>query len=196
MDRILDYVSDYYLEYHSTPSTTQIANEIGFARGTAYKYLVAMSERGMLQYKDGEILPESLGKLAPGREEVIALGQIACGDPTMEEESLLYRTVLPTEIFGPGPFYILYAKGDSMVDADIEEGDLLLIRKNAEPRVGDIIVALDGNNENTLKRYGGIDVETNKAILQYQNQAVYGNKVILVNELVCQGVLSHVIKEK
>lgn len=82
-----------------------------------------------------------------------------------------------------------------MEDAGIEESDILVIRKCAELRIGDIIVALDGNNENTLKRYGGIDPETRKAVLEYQNQAVYGSKVILVKRLVCQGVFSHVIKE-
>lgn len=83
-----------------------------------------------------------------------------------------------------------------MVDADIEEGDILVIRKNAIPNEGDIIVALDENQENTLKRYAGIDPKTHMAVLEYQNKAVYGDKVILVKELVCQGVLSHVIKEK
>lgn len=44
-----------------------------------------------------------------------------------------------------------------MVDAGIESSDTLIIRKNAEPKLGDIVVALDENNENTLKRYAGID---------------------------------------
>lgn len=196
MKRILEYVTEYYLNYASTPSTTLIANEVGIARGTAYKYLVAMDERGMLKYQDGEIVTASMEKITTEREEVSALGQIACGEPTLEEENLLFKTSLPTVVFGKGPFYILYAKGDSMVDAGIDEGDILVIRKNAEPHIGDIIVALDENNENTLKCYGGIDGQTGKAQLEYQNKAVYGEKVILVNKLICQGVLSHIIKER
>lgn len=196
MENILSYISEYYLEYSSTSSIRQIAENVGIVKSTAYQYLVAMDEKGMLRYSDGKVIPESLNKISVGREEVSALGKIACGEPAAEEENLLYKTSLPTAVFGKGPFYILYAKGDSMVDADIEEGDILVIRKNAVPQVGDIIVALDENQENTLKRYGGIDRETKKAILQYQNRAVYGDKVILVKELVCQGVLSHVIKEK
>lgn len=196
MKRILEYVTEYYLNYSSTPSTTQIASEVGIARGTAYKYLVAMDEKGMLKYQDGDIVTASMEKIATDREEVSALGQIACGEPALEEENLLFKTSLPTAVFGKGPFYILYAKGDSMVDAGIDEGDILVIRKNVEPHIGDIIVALDENNENTLKCYGGIDGQTGKARLEYQNKAVYGDKVILVNELVCQGVLSHIIKER
>lgn len=196
MKRILEYVTEYYLNYSSTPSTTQIANEVGIARGTAYKYLVAMNESGKLKYQDGDIVTASMDKIVTDREEVSALGKIACGEPALEEENLLFKTSLPTAVFGRGPFYILYAKGDSMMDAGIEEGDILVIRKNATPHIGDIIVALDENNENTLKCYGGIDGENGKAVLEYQNKTVYGDKVILVNELICQGVLSHIIKER
>lgn len=196
MENILNYINEYYLEKEQAPSTTDIAMAMGIARGTAYKYLVSMAGKGMLQYEDGEVTTAAMSKIFIEREEVAALGKIACGEPVMEEENLLYRTSLPTAVFGKGPFYILYAKGDSMVDADIEEGDILVIRKNAVPNVGDIIVALDDNQENTLKCYAGIDPKTNMAVLEYQNQAVYGDKTILVKELVCQGVLSHVIKEK
>lgn len=195
MNRILDYISEYYLQHDATPSTTEIAVAVNIARGTAYKYLVVMDENQMLTYQEGQIDTSSLKKLQVQREEVSALGKIACGDLVDEEEQLLYKTSLPTAVFGKGSFYILYAKGDSMEDAGIKEGDILVIRKHANPKIGDIIVALDEFKENTLKRYGGMDPETNKVRLEYQNEAVYSNKVILVNELICQGVLSHVIKQ-
>lgn len=198
MNRIQDYIGDFYLENAGMmPSTTQIANAVGVVRSTAYNYLVAMDKNGMIEYRNGEIKSAKIDKILVGREQADALdNNVACGDPALEEESLLYRTALPTAVFGKGPFYILKARGDSMVDAGIDEGDILVIRKNTQPRVGDIVVALDENQQNTLKRYGGIDKESHRAILEYMNQSVYGDKVILVRELVCQGVLSHVIKER
>lgn len=54
--------------------------------------------------------------------------------------------------------------------------------------------ALDENNENTLKSYAGIDKESRKVVLEYMNQEVYPDKKILISSLICQGVLSHVIK--
>lgn len=54
--------------------------------------------------------------------------------------------------------------------------------------------ALDENNENTLKRYAGIDKESRKVVLEYMNREVYPDKKILISSLICQGVLSHVIK--
>ena len=64
---------------------------------------------------------------------------------------------LPTNLFGKGDFYILRAKGDSMEDAGISEGDLVVILKQPTAEVGDIVVALDDQNQNTLKRFGGFD---------------------------------------
>lgn len=195
MDRIKEYTSGYYREYNGLmPTITQISNEMGVVRSTAYKYLVAMDKKGIISYQDGKISIPDMGKIIVESEQVDAVGAINCGEPALEEENLLYRTSLPTAIFGKGPFYILIAKGDSMVDAGIEPGDTLVIRKNAEPKIGDIVVALDENNENTLKRYAGIDKESHKVILEYMNQEVYPDKKILISSLICQGVLSHVIK--
>ena len=164
-------------------------------RSTAYTYLVSMDRQELIRYQDGKISVRELDKILVGSEQVDAVGEINCGEPALEEANLLYRTSLPTAIFGKGPFYILKAKGDSMVDAGIESGDTLIIRKNAEPKLGDIVVALDENNENTLKIYGGIDKKSSKVILKCANEKVYPGKVILVNELVIQGVAKHVIKE-
>ena len=196
MNRIQQYISEYYLENAgATPSITQIANAMDVVRSTAYNYLVAMDKQGMLEYKSGEISISNMDKIMVGSAKADAVGDINCGEPALEEANLLYRTALPTAIFGKGPFYILYAKGDSMEDAGVEDGDLLVILKDAVPKVGDIVVALDGDNQNTLKRYGGIDQTSHKAILEYMNQDVYPDKKILVDQLSCQGILSHVIKK-
>ena len=100
---------------------------------------------------------------------------------------------LPEAIFGKGPGYLLRAEGDSMEDAGIHTGDLVLVRKQTTCEAGDIVVALDENNENTLKIYGGIDEESKKAVLRYANETVYPGKTILVQKLVVQGVVTHII---
>ena len=61
---------------------------------------------------------------------------------------------------------------------------------------GRLVIALDEENRNTLKKYGGKDRKTRKVILEYCNKAVYGDKKILVKHLVCQGVVSHIIKKR
>ena len=102
---------------------------------------------------------------------------------------------LPEAIFGKGEFYLLRAVGNSMEDAGISEGDLVLIQKQSNCKVGDIVVALDEENANTLKVYGGTDNKSKKAILKYANEKEYPGKRILVSRLVVQGVARHVIKK-
>ena len=195
MQRISDYIGDYYRQNHSTPTTREISSAMGVAPATGYKYLVEMDKQGLLSYRDGVItdLPK-IRKTETGYFSAPLVGSIRCGDPETEEEQVEMYVSLPEVIFGKGDCYLLRAVGDSMVDADIAEGDLVLIRKQQDCKVGDIVVALDENRENTLKIYGGIDRKSRKVILRYANEKVYPGKAILVNELVIQGVAKHIIK--
>ena len=196
MRKINIYISEFYMDHDRTPSTTEIAKRFGIARSTAYYYLVAMDKEGLLSYRDGEIRIDKMDKLSVNRSQAPIVGTVPCGELSYEEEAVECVTTLPAAIFGKGPFYILHASGDSMEDEGIVSGDLLGIRQDAEPKVGSLVVALDEENRNTLKRYGGRDTKTGQYILEYCNQAVYGDRKILVKALVSQGVVSHVIKEK
>ena len=195
MEQISNYIGDYYRRHHSTPTTREIASAVGLSPAAGYKYLVEMDKRGMLSYENGEItnLPK-ISKTPTGYFSAPLVGSIRCGDPETEEAEVEMYVSLPEAIFGKGEFYLLRAAGDSMEDEDICDGDLVLIRKQPDCEVGDIVVALDENGENTLKVYGGIDKRTKKVILKYANEAVYPGKRILVNELTVQGVARHVIK--
>ena len=101
---------------------------------------------------------------------------------------------LPEMIFGRGDFYILRATGDSMIDVGIADSDLVVVEKIHSASVGDIVVAWDEHQRNTLKTYGGIDSESGYAILKYENQFKYANAEICVKELMIQGVARKVIK--
>ena len=123
----------------------------------------------------------------------LVVGSIPCGEAQEEEEYVEEYVNLPASLFGKGEFYILRASGDSMEDAGITEGDMVVIRRQETAEVGDIVVALDDEGRNTLKRFGGFD-EKHRAVLEYMNEAVYPNKVIAVNHFTVQGVTNHVIK--
>ena len=195
MQRISDYIGDYFRQNHSTPTTREIASAMGISPASGYNYLVAMDKAGMLTYEDGQIkgLPK-IEKTRTGTFSAPLVCSIRCGDPETEEEQVEMYVSLPEAIFGQGEFYLLRASGDSMEDEDISEGDLILIKKQPDCEIGDIVVALDNHSKNTLKIYGGIDEKTHKKILKYANEAVYPGKRILVNELTVQGVAKYVIK--
>ena len=196
MQRISGFIDRYYSERHTTPSVREIAEGVNISKTASYRYLVEMDERGMLEY-DGTsrtIITPMIRKFSAGTVAAPVVGVVPCGTPEEEEENIQEYVSLPVSLFGRGEFYILKASGDSMVDAGIMDGDMVVIRKQTEARVGDIVVALDENGTNTLKKYGGIDPETNMALLLYQNREMYPDKKILVHQLVVQGVAKHVIR--
>lgn len=195
MDKICDYVNDYYRVNHKSPSINVIAKAVNVSKTTAYRYLVEMNEKGILSYDGKTIETSNTDKCVTGYFSAPIVGSVRCGDPETEEESVEEYVSLPTSIFGTGEFYILRAIGDSMIDAGIHENDLVLIKKQSSASVGDIVVALDENNENTLKTYAGIDEDSQHAILRYENKEVYPDKVIKVKKLVVQGVAVNVIKK-
>ena len=63
MGTIKAFVEEYYKNYRHSPSTTEIANAVGIARGTAYKYLLAMSDNGMIRYDGQQISTEQTEKV-------------------------------------------------------------------------------------------------------------------------------------
>ena len=193
MKQISNYIGDYYRQHHSTPTTREIASTVGLSPAAGYKYLVEMDKRGMLSYENGEItnLPK-ISKTPTGYFSAPLVGSIRCGDPESEEALVEEYVSLPESIFGKGRFYLLRAKGDSMIDAGIEEDDLIVIQIQHEADEGDIVVALDADGQNTLKRFGGFDGEF--YLLEYMNEKRYPGKVEKVRSFVVQGVARHVIK--
>ena len=196
MQKIYDYVDQHYSMRHTTPSLNEIAEGVGVSKATSYRYLVAMKEQGMLDYDGASrtIITKMISKFSAGTIPAPVVGAIPCGTPEEEEENIQEYVSLPVSLFGKGEFYILKAAGDSMVDAGIEDGDLVVIRKQNDAKIGDIIVALNEEGTNTLKTYGGTEPHSNAAMLLYRNQEKYPDKKILVKELIVQGVAKHVIR--
>ena len=190
---IYDYVNSYKLKYGSSPSLSTIAVRIGYTKTTVMRYLKRMNEEGILDY-DGYNIETKEANFRNNRLSSAAIvGSIPCGEAENMEEYIEAYVNLPARIFGSGELYILKANGDSMEDAGISDGDMVVISKEYDCRKGDIIVALDENHQNTLKRFGGKNGK-GQAILEYMNEEVYPGKKILVNELVIQGIAKNVIK--
>lgn len=189
MERIKDYAEQYYLEHGDSPSTSKIAAEMGIVKGTAYKYLVAMSDKGMIEYDGQNIVTAMTKKKSMVNNQVPIIGAVPCGSPQIEEENIEEYVTLPAAIFGKGDFFILRASGNSMIDAGIDDGDLVVIRKQITAEDGDIVVALV-ENQNTLKRIYR-DTKRKKIILHPENKTM---EDIVVDECVIQGVACHIIK--
>ena len=194
MEAIREAIDRYYRKHHEMPTVRELAALVGVSKATVQRYLVAMDEQGIIRY-DGQIRStEKAAKCSTEYFSAPLVGSIRCGNPETEEEYVEEYVSLPESIFGKGSFYILRAAGDSMTDAGIDDGDLVVIELQKEASVGDVVVALDQDGQNTLKRYAGWDAEKQCYLLEYMNEEVYPGKAIEVKCFVVQGVARHIIK--
>lgn len=189
MDKILKYAEQYYLNNGHSPATSVIANALDISKATVYRYLVEMNDKGMLEYDGLEIHTAVTRKLNNENNRTAIVGSIPCGTPEYEEENIEEYVSLPTAIFGKGDFFILKASGQSMIEAGIDDGDLVVVRKQIYADDGDIVVALV-DNQNTLKRFYRDD-KNKKIILHPENKKM---KDIVVDECYIQGIACHIIK--
>ena len=189
MRRIRSFTDEFYKDAGRFPSTTEIAACVGVSRGTAYRYLIAMDEQGMISYDGGEIITQKIACLRSSQIAEVYTGSIPCGTPESVEATIADYVSLPTSIFGSGEMYVLRTRGDSMIDAGIDDGDLVVVKKQNSAKIGDIVVALH-NNENTLKTLW-FNKETKRYILHPENKSM---EDIEVDNLMIQGVAKYIIK--
>ena len=190
MNQIKEFVESYYLKKYRSPSTAEIAKSLGVVKSTVYKYLIEMRERGMLSYDGKEIRTELTEKVMPNMNRAAVLGSVSCGVPRFAEENIEEYVSLPEALFGRGEFFILKAKGDSMIDAGIDDGDLVVIKQQSSAEDGQIVVALM-DDEATLKRF--YRDEKNKRIrLHPENESM---EDIFVDDCMIQGIAVKVIKD-
>ncbi len=192
MQRIRDYAERFYLANGRSPSTSEIGAAVGVHKATVYRYLSEMNEKGLLRY-DGRRVSTKKTALAQTGMTVASVfrGAIPCGAPETVEAAIDQFVKLPTALFGDGNLYVIWAKGDSMIEAGIDDGDMIVVDADKTPAVGDKVVALDQDNESTLKtlRY---DEKQSRYYLHPENRLL---EDIYVDELTVQGVVRFIIKK-
>ena len=132
MEEIEGFVNEYTMKNHCSPSIQTIADAIGVSKSTAFYYLRDMNNLGILEYDGKEIRTKKTSKVSSGLTGAAILGSVSCGVPLLEEENVEEYVNLPTSLFGNGSFFILRANGDSMTGAGIDDGDLVIVRKEEQ----------------------------------------------------------------
>ena len=193
-DEIESYISDYRREHGFSPTVQEIADGLGITKSTVHFHLKNMEKAGRIISQGGRrgyrtkppIIEVPEGDLVP------IVGRIACGTPILAQENIEEYVRLPERIFGRGKFYLLRAKGQSMIEAGIGDGDLVLIRQQSTADPGQIIVALVNDDEEaTLKRFYP-EPENRKVRLHPENRTM---KDIYVDFCTIQGIAVKVIKD-
>ena len=162
------------------------------AIGTVHKYLHRMTEMDKLYFDGRHIITPYIEELQ-GKFHAPVSGDIACGSPIYAEEQHDDTFPIPTDFIGKGEYFWLRAKGDSMINAGIDSGDLVLIRKQNTANEGDIVVALIDDSA-TLKTLS-YDRANHKVVLKAENDDKKNYPNQIHDNIIIQGVAEHVLKK-
>ena len=189
---IIDYIDDYYFANNSVPTMQEIADAIKLNKSNVCRNLQEMNERGLIDMSGGwrSVRTEKMNKTLSGITRVPVVGSIACGTPMLAEENIESYIPISSSMLGQGKFFALHACGNSMINANIEDGDFVIVRQQNTAFEGEIIVALI-DDAATLKRYY-IDKKKRKIRLHPENdemEDMYFSKIDI------QGVVKKVIKD-
>ena len=188
-ERIIAFVNDWYKVNHNSPTGRQISAGTGIPLSTVQRMLNTMADNGTIVYEGESIITDMSRKANEETVPVGIIGNVPCGNLALEEEAVEEIVLLPVSLIGRGEFFLLHARGDSMTGAGINDGDLVLIKKQEEAYPGQIVVAYVEGEGNTLKTYkekGG------KAYLHPENPK-YND--IPITDCKIQGIAIKVIKD-
>ena len=188
MAAIEKFVCDFTDKTGISPTMQEVADGVGSSKATVQRYIAQLCEDGVLDYSGYRTMTSTKTKMQAVRVPV--LGTIACGIPKYAEENIEEYVRLPVALFGQGNFFILRAYGDSMVEAGIDDGDLVLIRQQNYADEGQIVVALI-EDDATLKRFYP-EPENGIIRLHPENHTM---EDIIVENCIIQGVAVKVLKD-
>lgn len=154
---ILTFVQRYADTHGYPPSVREIGQAMGLtSSSTVHSHLEALARKGFLRRDPSkpralEILRDGL---RPQRRAVSlpVVGHVTAGAPILADQNIEDYMPLPADLVNGSEGFVLRVHGDSMVDAGIQDGDLLIVRRQQTADNGDIVVARVGD-EATVKRW-------------------------------------------
>jgi repressor LexA len=191
---IWDFLVEYVDRHGYPPTVREIGEQVGLASpSTVHAHLANLERAGYL--KRDPTKPRALELTGMRRPQggtvqqgLPLLGEIAAGGPLLAEENVEEYVSLPEQLLGGAADFLLRVKGDSMIDAGILSGDIVVVRKTETAKNGDIVVALAGDDETTdeatVKRYFR---EDGRIRLQPENEAlepIYAKHVQIIGKVV------------
>jgi len=154
---IFDFIGRYLSKNGYPPTVREIGKAVGLhSSSTVHAHLSKLESLGVLRRDPSkpraiEVLVER-AKRAVGRGLPL-VGSVAAGAPILAEENIEEYLDVPSVIGGENGDYVLKVRGESMKDAGIIDGDYVVVRPAEDASNGEIVVALVGDDEATVKRY-------------------------------------------
>ena len=152
---IWQFLAEYVDEHGYPPTVREIGDAVGLASpSTVHAHLANLERAGLIRRDPTK--PRAIELVGRRRTEAYPstgpapvlplLGRIAAGGPLLAEEAIEDEIAVP-EPLGRNADFLLRVKGESMIEAGILDGDIVVVHRQAEARGGDVVVALVGDDE-------------------------------------------------
>ncbi len=188
---IWQFLVDYVDRLGYPPTVREIGEAVGLASpSTVHAHLANLERAGLLRRDPTKPRAlELIGREHPASTATLPklplLGQIAAGGPLLAEQNVEDELAVPETLRGD---FLLRVKGESMIEAGILDGDIVVVRRAQDARNGDIVVALAGDDETadeaTVKTFYK---EKGRIRLQPENSAldpIYADYVQVLGKVV------------
>lgn len=196
---VLDNIEKHIRERGIGPTVREVCEDLGLSSpSTVHVHLKALEEKGYIKRDPLKsrsitltypiVTSSNNHNIAPiGSIGVPLVGDVAAGFPILAEENITDTYLLPTDIVGDAPSFMLSVKGDSMIEIGINDGDFVVVKEQPTANNGDIVVALVDDGA-TVKRFFK---EKNQIRLQPENSSM---KPIFVDNCTIAGKVTAVFR--
>ena len=192
---IWEYLVEYVQTHGYPPTVREIGAAVGLASpSTVHAHLANLERAGLLRRDPTKPRALELVGLRRGKPDLAdvhklpLVGEIAAGGPLLADQNIEEYLAVPEPLSRGGEEFLLRVKGDSMVNAGILDGDIVVVRRQADARNGEIVVALAGADEvadeATVKRFF---VDDGRVRLQPENDAlepIYADHVQILGKVI------------
>jgi repressor LexA len=193
----LKVIRDFLMKNGRMPSVRELMKEMDYkSPRSASVILQNLIDKNILNKKeDGSIqfIQYEFDREETASEQTVKiplLGTIACGLPILAEENIEAMIAVSTKLAKPGnKYFLLKAKGDSMNEKGINDGDLVLVKQQSSAENGDLVVALI-DDEATIKE---LRVNDDNVLLLPRSSNKKHTPIILSRDFIVQGVVESTI---
>ncbi|WLR46869.1 transcriptional repressor LexA [Halobacillus litoralis] len=159
---ILDFIKEQVLAKGYPPSVREIGQSVGLASSsTVHGHLSRLEKKGyirrdptkpraieVIELEEDHSIPRSEASYAP------VIGKVTAGSPITAVENIEEYVPLPDSLAGSDDnTFVLIVQGESMIEAGILDGDMVIVRQQQTAQNGDIVVAMTEDEEATVKRF-------------------------------------------
>ena len=167
---VFDFIRSFIHTKRYPPTIREIAENFGFSVKGSYDHVKALQKKGFIRCAGNrsraiEVVADAEAERAPNLVSVPVLGAVAAGRPLFAEENLTGWIQVPAASLKKGQHFALQVRGDSMKDAGIMDGDVVVVSHQETAENGEIVVAMV-DEAVTLKRFF---VERNRVRLKAEN---------------------------